>query len=126
MSSDVSGDPGADAAFTPLHERVKRQVSEEILMGRWAPGAVLPGEVALAERFGVSVGTVRRALADLVAEGLLTRRPRAGRMAAREGSTPVTIASSSRTSVPAHRPVRAARVGETSPRPRAVDEEEPG
>lgn len=47
-------------------------------MGRWAPGAVLPGEVALAERFGVSVGTVRRALADLVAEGLLTRRPRAG------------------------------------------------
>lgn len=74
----MSSDPGAAAAFTPLHERVKRQVSEEILMGRWAPGAVLPGEVALAERFCVSVGTVRRALGDLVAEGLLTRRPRAG------------------------------------------------
>lgn len=47
-------------------------------MGRWAPGAVLPGEVTLAQRFGVAVGTVRRALADLVAEGLLARRPRAG------------------------------------------------
>lgn len=47
-------------------------------MRRWAPGAVLPGEVALAHRFGVAVGMVRRALAGLVAEGLLARRPRAG------------------------------------------------
>jgi len=62
----------------PLHERVKRLVSEEILLGRPAPGSVLPGEVELASRFGVAVGTVRRALAALVAEGLLTRRPRVG------------------------------------------------
>jgi GntR family transcriptional regulator len=64
--------------FAPLHERLKRAVSEEILMGRWPPGSVLPGEVALARQYGVAVGTVRRALADLVAEGLLVRRPRIG------------------------------------------------
>jgi Zn-finger nucleic acid-binding protein len=43
----------------------------------------------------------------------------AGRMAGREGSTPVTVASSSRTSVPAHRPVRAPH-GWGRPRPARV------
>ena len=62
----------------PLYEVVKRHISEAILMGRWAPGTVLPGEVALAQRFGVAVGTVRRALSDLTVEGLLTRRRRTG------------------------------------------------
>jgi len=57
---------------------VKRIVSERILLGRWAPGSVLPGEVQLAGEFGVAVGTVRKALAALVAEGLLARRPRLG------------------------------------------------
>lgn len=74
----LSSDTASETRFAPLHERLKRQLSEEILVGRWAPGAVLPGEVTLAQRFGVAVGTVRRALAALVAEGLLTRRPRAG------------------------------------------------
>jgi GntR family transcriptional regulator len=62
----------------PLFEHVKRLVSEAILMGTWPPGHVLPGEVALATQYGVAVGTVRRALADLVAEGMLMRRPRTG------------------------------------------------
>ena len=47
-------------------------------MGGLPPGSTLPGEVDLASRFGVAVGTVRRALSALVAEGLLTRRPRIG------------------------------------------------
>ncbi len=62
----------------PLYEHVKRLVSEGILMGSWPPGTVLPGEVALATQYGVAVGTVRRALADLVAEGMLTRRRKTG------------------------------------------------
>jgi GntR family transcriptional regulator len=57
---------------------MRRELSERILLGHWAPGAVLPGEVALAAQFGVAVGTVRRALAALVAEGMLVRRPRIG------------------------------------------------
>ncbi|HET8729414.1 MAG TPA: GntR family transcriptional regulator [Alphaproteobacteria bacterium] len=66
------------AQASPLYEQVKRQISELILVGAWPPGSVLPGEVALAQQFGVAVGTVRRALADLTAEGLLTRRRKTG------------------------------------------------
>ena len=62
----------------PLYEQVKRQVSELILLGTWTPATVLPGENDLARKFGVSVGTVRRALGELTTEGLLTRRPRIG------------------------------------------------
>lgn len=62
----------------PLHERVKRHMSEAILVGEWPPGMVLPSEVALAKGFGIAVGTVRRAMTDLVAEGLLSRRRKTG------------------------------------------------
>ncbi len=62
----------------PLYEQVKRQISELILLGTWTPATVLPGEHDLAGKFGVSVGTVRRALGELTFEGLLTRRPRIG------------------------------------------------
>jgi GntR family transcriptional regulator len=62
----------------PLYEHVKRQLAEWILVGKWRPGEVLPNEVALASRFGVAVGTVRRALADMTSEGLLARRRKTG------------------------------------------------
>jgi GntR family transcriptional regulator len=57
---------------------VKRQISEQVLEGIWKVGDVLPGEDALSEQYGVAVGTVRRALADLTAEGMVTRRKRTG------------------------------------------------
>jgi GntR family transcriptional regulator len=47
-------------------------------MGAWPPGTVLPNEAALASQHGVAVGTIRRALADLTAEGLLSRRRKTG------------------------------------------------
>lgn len=62
----------------PLYEHVKRQISEAILLGEWPPGTTLPGEIALAARYGVAVGTMRRALSDLTAEGLLVRRRKTG------------------------------------------------
>lgn len=62
----------------PLYEHVKRQIAEAILIGELAPGAVLPGEVALATQYGVAVGTIRRALADLTAGGMLMRRRKTG------------------------------------------------
>ena len=62
----------------PLYEHVKRQLSEAILLGAYPPGAQLPSEIALAQRYGVSVGTMRRALTDLAAEGMLARRRKTG------------------------------------------------
>jgi GntR family transcriptional regulator len=62
----------------PLYEQVKRYISESILLGVWEANMVLPGENELARRFGVAVGTVRHALSDLTAEGMLSRRRKTG------------------------------------------------
>jgi GntR family transcriptional regulator len=45
-----------------------------ILQGEWVPGTALPAEATLAREQGVALGTLRQALAVLVAEGLLERR----------------------------------------------------
>lgn len=66
------------AQAAPLYEQVKRQISEMILVGTWPPGTLLPTEPVLAERMGVALGTVRRALSELNAEGLIARRRRNG------------------------------------------------
>ncbi len=42
--------------------------------GQWAPGQAIPSEIDLATRFGVSQGTVRKAVQALAAENLLVRR----------------------------------------------------
>ncbi|WP_315726219.1 MULTISPECIES: GntR family transcriptional regulator [unclassified Bradyrhizobium] len=69
---------GSGVLPVPLYEHVKRQIAEAILIGELAPGTVLPGEVALAHQYGVAVGTIRRALADLTAGGMLMRRRKTG------------------------------------------------
>lgn len=69
---------GPSSLPVPLYEHVKRQIAEAILVGELSPGTVLPGEVALAARYGVAVGTIRRALADLTADGMLVRRRKTG------------------------------------------------
>ncbi|MGJ4961957.1 GntR family transcriptional regulator [Bradyrhizobium sp. HKCCYLRH3061] len=69
---------GPGALPVPLYEHVKRQIAEAILIGDMPPGTVLPGEVALANQYGVAVGTIRRALADLTAGGMLMRRRKTG------------------------------------------------
>jgi GntR family transcriptional regulator len=77
--SKLAGSQGDGGALpVPLYEHVKRQIAEAILIGELAPGTVLPGEVALAGQYGVAVGTIRRALADLTAGGMLMRRRKTG------------------------------------------------
>ena len=57
---------------------VVRQVELLILRGVLRPGERLPSERDLAERLGVSRPSLREALAELQAQGLLTARPGAG------------------------------------------------
>ncbi len=45
-----------------------------ITQGEWVPGTALPAETALAKEHGVALGTLRQALAVLVAQGLLERQ----------------------------------------------------
>lgn len=62
-------------AFEPESDRVTRQLRDEIVDGVRAPGSRLV-ERELAAELGVSRVPVRDALRELVAEGLVTPRPR--------------------------------------------------
>ena len=61
-----------------LHAEIKRRVVAALSEGRWKHGEAIPSEQALARRFKVSVGTVRRAVSELVAENVLVRRQGSG------------------------------------------------
>ena len=56
-----------------LYEQVRAQITEGISAGRWKPGEALPSESALAASHGVAIGTIRKAVDSLVAEGALRR-----------------------------------------------------
>ncbi|MDE9367065.1 GntR family transcriptional regulator [Luteipulveratus sp. YIM 133132] len=58
----------------PLYHQLAEQLREAVTSGRLQPGDPFENELALAERLGLSRPTVRRAIQDLVAQGLLLRR----------------------------------------------------
>lgn len=60
--------------FQPLYVQIKALLERALEAGEWPPGAAVPSEVALAARFGVSQGTVRKAISALASENLLVRR----------------------------------------------------
>lgn len=63
--------PGARSGAPRLFERVRDTLRREILRGTWPTESRLPSESELIERFGVSRITVRQALAELQANGLV-------------------------------------------------------
>ncbi|WP_329183761.1 GntR family transcriptional regulator [Actinacidiphila glaucinigra] len=56
------------------YRKVAAELREAIIAGEYAAGTKLPPEGTLAERYGVSRGTVRHALAVLRTDGLVTSR----------------------------------------------------
>jgi GntR family histidine utilization transcriptional repressor len=63
---------------TPIFQRIKDYLLGEIAAGRWKEGDLVPSEQALVRQFGVSRMTVNRAVRELTAEQVLTRRQGAG------------------------------------------------
>ena len=57
----------------PLHHQVYLDLRAALDSGEWRPGDQLPPERELAERYGCSLITVRRALSDLAREERLQR-----------------------------------------------------
>ena len=78
-------EPPESAADPPLWRRVAASILAEMASGRLADGARLAPERAMAAGLGVAVGTLRRALADLEARGLLERRQGSGNYARHAG-----------------------------------------
>ncbi|MEZ5732970.1 MAG: GntR family transcriptional regulator [Paracoccaceae bacterium] len=60
------------------YREVKAAILTRITSGDWGPGTLLPGEVDLAQSFGVARATVNRAMRELSEEGFLDRRRKAG------------------------------------------------
>lgn len=58
----------------PLYQQVVDIMMRRIAEGHWKSGQMLPSEPKLALELGVSPGTVRKALDQLAAEQLVTRR----------------------------------------------------
>jgi DNA-binding GntR family transcriptional regulator len=58
----------------PLYFQVSRQIEAAIERGELAPGDRLENEISLADRWGLSRPTMRRAIEELVDKGLLVRR----------------------------------------------------
>ncbi|ARS52291.1 GntR family transcriptional regulator [Kushneria konosiri] len=63
---------GSDARL-PLYQRLREEIMDRIANGEWPPGETIPTEAELTRRYGIAVGTVRRAIDTLVNEGLLER-----------------------------------------------------
>lgn len=66
------------SAGAPLFHQLAGALRAEIRTGKRAPGEYLPNEATLEKAYGVSRVTVRHALAELKAEGLIESKPRAG------------------------------------------------
>jgi len=72
------------AETTPIFQRIKDHLLEQIAAGVWKEGDVIPSEQALVKQFGVSRMTVNRAVRELTAEQVLTRRQGSGTYVAQQ------------------------------------------
>jgi GntR family transcriptional regulator len=63
-----------DIAGAPLYRQAKRALLAAIESGRYPAASALPNESTLAAALGVSIGTLRHAVDELVAERIVVRR----------------------------------------------------
>lgn len=63
-----------EKSFVPLYYQLTEKLRENIENGEWPPHFLIPSETELCEKYGVSRGTVRQALSQLVRENLLYRK----------------------------------------------------
>jgi GntR family histidine utilization transcriptional repressor len=69
-----------------LHQRIRNDIEGRIMSGDWAPGHRLPYEHELMAEYGCSRMTVNKVLSALAAQGLISRRRRAGSVVAAPGA----------------------------------------
>lgn len=67
----------------PLYLQIRGLITNRIAEGAWKPGDLLPTEHELAAEYGVSQGTVRKALIALEGEKVIVRRQGVGTYVAR-------------------------------------------
>ena len=66
-----------------LYVQVRALIVQAIRSGEWKAGETIPPEKRLCERFGVSIGTLRKAVDELTTSGILVRRQGRGTFVAK-------------------------------------------
>lgn len=82
------------ASASPLYLQIVERIAAAITCGRLKDGEALPPERILSDRLGVSRTTVRKALDELIARGLVTSRHGSGNFVAARLEQPLARLSS--------------------------------
>ncbi len=72
----------------PLYKKVKEQLTASLLQREWPPGAMLPSEPQLAQRYHVGISTVRAAIKELTGANVLVRTQGKGTFVSRFENRP--------------------------------------
>ena len=64
----------SEKGYISLYMQIKELLVAKIRNGEWSPGNLIPSEINLAQEFGVSQGTVRKAITELVENNVLNRK----------------------------------------------------
>ncbi|MDF3836596.1 GntR family transcriptional regulator [Cupriavidus basilensis] len=72
-AADTHPDDSPASLAAPRWARIATALKGRILAGEWASGTAIAAESALAEHYGVALGTMRAAIQALVDQGLLER-----------------------------------------------------
>lgn len=57
--------------YTPLYVQLQRIIRQDIIRGKYKEGDMIPSEAQMMKLYGVTRTTIRKAISDLVNEGLL-------------------------------------------------------
>ncbi|NBB81918.1 MAG: UTRA domain-containing protein [Alphaproteobacteria bacterium] len=96
MTASFEANPGRlpDDDPAPRYARLAGLIADRIASGDLPPGSALPPERRIAELYGLSRVTVRRALEQLAAEGLIEQRRGSGTFVSQRVRQPLSILTS--------------------------------
>ena len=58
----------------PVYRSIAQAITRRLAQGVWKPGDAIPSEAQLKAEFGVAIGTIRKAVDELVAQNMLVRQ----------------------------------------------------
>ena len=73
-TASLAAQPAATPSFRPLYQQIRDLILRSLQQGEWKPAEIIPSKMELAARFGVSQGTVRKAINELATRHFLVRR----------------------------------------------------
>jgi GntR family histidine utilization transcriptional repressor len=83
VRASKSGNGKAHAAPQALYQRIRADLEDKIMSGRWPPGYRIPFEHELVESYNCSRMTVNKVLSGLAAAGVIERKRRVGSFVAK-------------------------------------------